>query len=370
MCLDNIMRGKKLRELCLSTRKFGIIALQEVHGNDVAARMQSTGILRSHMFTTPSCREEWPFQRGLWWSWVSICKEHFVWGDDGSPVPLATFSPQEAHTFLMINIPGRAISLRICDSHGLKCVSVHNARNFELPIGRMHILAGNIKSDIAMAKGGPTNKSVLLVGDFHLQPADEAKTKMDCPSAQGIFQNGVGPFSGRWKSLFDLFAEIQLPQPNHFASATNCVNKLARIFVFVCRSVLPSLADQAGVVNDPLYFHGLGLSDHAPMFWQLHIKAKQHGKAMRLQPAWCRHPAYKIRMENLCRLARLDDHPLPTKSVYLKELMRDAAIHARDVIFNAHPNCKHGRLPRLGSIAKAVWTGGSKLYKIGVSSFD
>ena len=75
-------------------------------------------------------------------------------------------------------------------------------------------------------------------------------------------------------------------------------------------------------------------------------------------------------MNNLCRVARLDDHPLPIKSMYLKELMRDAAIHALDVIFNEHPNGKHSRLLRLGSIAKAVWTRDSRLYKILVSSSD
>ena len=41
-------------------------------------------------------------------------------GNDGSPSSLATLSPQLAQTFLMIRMPGRAISIEICDSKGEK----------------------------------------------------------------------------------------------------------------------------------------------------------------------------------------------------------------------------------------------------------
>lgn len=91
---------------------------------------------------------------------------------------------------------------------------------------------------------------------------------------------------------------------------------------------------------------------------------------MRLLPSWCRHPAYKRRLANLCKVARLDDHDLVQKSVYLKALMRDAAIHARDCLFLEQPLGRHSRLLRPGSIAKAVWTAHHRLYKILVASSD
>ena len=179
-----------------------------------------------------------------------------------------------------------------------------------------------------------------------------------------------GFFSGRWKYVFDWLAEIKFPQSNHFVSSTNCVNKLVRIFIFVSRFVLPMLAHQAGVVNDPIHYHGLGLSDHAPTFWRFAIKSRSHGKAMRLQPPWCRHPAYKRRMNNPCRVAKLEDHPLEQKSVYSEEIRRDAAIHARDCMFQEHPLGKHSKLLGLGSIAKAVWTADHGLHKIMISASD
>ena len=59
--------------------------------------------------------------------------------------------------------------------------------NYELPTRGMHSLECRVKGDIALARGDPANKSVLLVGDFNLQPADEAKIRIDCLFAQGSF---------------------------------------------------------------------------------------------------------------------------------------------------------------------------------------
>ena len=76
--------------------------------------------------------------------------------------------------------------------------------------------------------------------------------EVDCPSSQGSFQNSSGLFPNRWKSLFDLLAEIELPQPNHLRSAINCNNTLSLICVFSGRLFLPLLAHQAGAVSDPI----------------------------------------------------------------------------------------------------------------------
>lgn len=130
------------------------------------------------------------------------------------------------------------------------------------------------------------------------------------------------------------------------------------------------LAHQAGVVNDPTYCHGLGLSDHALSLWQLFIEAKSDGKAQTLQHSWCRHPAYKRGMENLCRVVELEGHCANQRSIHIKELMRDAAIHARDCMFQEQLHGKHRWLLRLGSSAKAVWTADHKLYQILTSGSD
>lgn len=59
--------------------------------------------------------------------------------------------------------------------------------NYELPTRGMHSLECRVKGDIGLPRGDPANKSVFLGGDFNLQLADEAKIRINCPSAQGVF---------------------------------------------------------------------------------------------------------------------------------------------------------------------------------------
>ena len=61
--------------------------------------------------------------------------------------------------------------------------------------------------------------------------------------------------------------------------------------------------------------------------------------------------------------AELPSHPVEHRGVDIKELMRDAAIHARDCMFQEHPHGKHSRLLRLGSIAQTVRTADHRLHQ-------
>ena len=74
------------------------------------------------------------------------------------------------------------------------------------------------------------------------------------------------------------------------------------------------------------------------------------------------HPAYRQRLGALCAVANLDTIPVEERSPPLKELMRDAAKHARDVMFDTLPNPPAAVMLRLSSIARAVYMADSKLF--------
>ena len=48
-CVDPIVRDAKLLELHSLCRKFNIICLQEIHGTEASALLQTKSILRSHV---------------------------------------------------------------------------------------------------------------------------------------------------------------------------------------------------------------------------------------------------------------------------------------------------------------------------------
>lgn len=142
------------------------------------------------------------------------------------------------------------------------------------------------------------------------------------------------------------------------------------MFVFTGRSVLPLLAHQAEVVRDPIYFHARGLSDHAPSFWKFSTRLKSKGRIQCLQHNWCRHPAYRKRMDALCNATDLSRLPVDSRSILLKSFIREASIHARDCMFEDLPNGHTSRLLRLSSIARTVWQKDLKLYNLLVSKSE
>ena len=101
-----------------------------------------------------------------------------------------------------------------------------------------------------------------------------------------------------------------------------------------------------------------------PLFGNSFVKLRPEGKMQRLHHPWCRHPAFARRMVNLRNAANLGALAVPDRSILSKTFMRDAALHARDSMFLAHPN---GRL-RLSSIAKTVWSSDDKLLKVLICS--
>lgn len=156
------------------------------------------------------------------------------------------------------------------------------------------------------------------------------------------------------ETVFGLLGESEFPQPDHCVLATKMRWKVDSYFVLTGRSVPPMLGHQAGVADKPFYFHGQGMSGHVPfspfLFLQLPSQPKLIDGLQRIQHSWCRHPVYNKRMENLCRVAMLDELHVYQRSILIRSMTTDAAIDARDCIFLGHPSGKRSNLLRLSSI--------------------
>jgi len=355
----------KFKELALLVRRFVVIALQEVHGDDVLLLLQKQGLLRSHVFLSSHPLDNNGEVKGDSGGVAFLADRRLAFKDsDGVLYPLAQLPTSSLHLWSEVLAPGRCLRARFWDPKGVKSIIAFVVHNYALTSGVMLRIENSLRRDITLAQSDAANNSVLLVGDFNIHPVDEPKIRVDSPCRPGIFTSYNAPFASRWERIFDDFTEIVFPHPNHFCSANCTLNKLTRLFVLVSRSVLPLLMHQSGIIRDPIYFDAHKLSDHAPSFWSVSILQRPRNHVQRISPVWCSHPAYKKRMEALCSAAKLDNLPVKERSILIKEFARDAAIHARDVMFESVPNSKVSVLIRLSSISRAVWSGDMRLYNI------
>ena len=84
----------------------------------------------------------------------------------------------------------------------------------------------------------------------------------------------------------------------------------------------------------------------------------------RLLPEWFEHPVFFRRFEQMFEASDFYSLGLLEQSILLKSLIRDAAIRARDAIFESGPLDNHAMLCRLSSIARAVFSGDARLASI------
>ena len=64
----------------------------------------------------------------------------------------------------------------------------------------------------------------------------------------------------------------------------------------------------------------------------------------------------------MCQLVDWGRHDLDTQSCMMKEFQGDAALYARDALFNEDPQHHSAVLIRLSSIARCVWSRNLKLH--------
>ena len=365
------VRAAKFQVLAGLVRSFPIVALQEVHGDEVSLLAELSSLVTTHALFPSFCIDKYGETKRDTGSVCLLVDRSFAVKDSvGVLVPIDSFDASSAQMFSSPIVQGRVQRVQLWDSVGVNSVVIYNVHNFGFASAAMSRVESSFRRDMALVNENPSTLSSVLFGDFNVQPLDEPKIRVDTPEAPGLFRNYNSPFSSRWEQIFDGLTEMRFPQPNHFCSSTNSLNKLTRIFVRMSRSVFPMLRHEVGMTKDPILLYGQGVSDHAPTHWRFCVKPKPNNQTLELSHEWCKLPAFKSRLEALCDAEQVNDLPIPERSKVIKEFVRDAALHARDVMFEHEPNCKGAKLIRLGSIARAVWSGDLGLYNILVSKSE
>ena len=86
------------------------------------------------------------------------------------------------------------------------------------------------------------------------------------------------------------------------------------------------------IVLDPIHFDADRLSDHAPSFWKVISFGFKEPEAPVVDA-----PAFQTGLACLCRNGEFNIMDVSGRSIVIKEFIRDAARHARDVLLEILP---------------------------------
>ena len=162
----------------------------------------------------------------------------------------------------------------------------------------MKVFEDVIEEDIEFSAENPMSASVLLLGDFNLEPRGSKRIYIPRPSgvqASECSQGDPGqvPYRAkRWEKVFDKLTEISTAAPTHYYPPQTDLNQIDRIFTSVPRSSINLFQNNSGVVKDPVHWFTLELSDHSPVFWCAKVRTSKPQSDQRIRPEWCCHPVF------------------------------------------------------------------------------
>ena len=341
------LRDEKVAEVHKLTRQYLVIGLLEAHGSAATLRAALSRCLGTHVLITSHVKD--------------AVYGNPLAGAGGIAVLVSRtilcmpFCPGSCFQEL---VPGRAVELIIHNPIRTKQAHFVFMHNFKLNLTVTSSLITKIDGIRKSVINHQLIHSLIPIKDFNLEPRGALKISLsDATSLSNAFA-GVSPprhFKTRWNQLFDALLEIDFPFPSHVNSTSLTLSRINRIFLGAPKSVIPMTKVEAGIVRDPTWYESSGLSDHAPIFVicsALHDKPRTQQK---LKPEWCRHPEYTRRLALLSACITWDRYTLDEQSTMVKDLMRDAALFARDYIFANDPTNASTVLTRLSSIARCVW---------------
>ena len=170
-CVDPILRDAKILELHSLCRKFCIVCLQETHGTEASALLQSSGILRSHVFLPSGFMRDGQFCGDAGGVGILVDEGLFLKCDDGSLLPLSSTPVVIALNLVKVHVPGRCMSIRVWDSRGAKSCVVYNTHNFGLSGMEMSRIERALMTDMATIRIDMTNSSlVILISILRMSP--------------------------------------------------------------------------------------------------------------------------------------------------------------------------------------------------------
>ena len=310
-------RNRKIRELGQFVKRFQIFGILEAHGTKETAahelRFLSAQYEILHFGVANFAGEERPDIGGVT---VLISRQ------------ILNSSPPR-HL-----VDGRVVE--VCIGTGPCTTYVFFVHNFRLGNEGMTLVENAIFERIRQGK------TVVLCGDFNMDPPGERRITVSDPGGQGFSSQNpdrdrhARPLQARWQRIFDELVEVKSSAPNHFCKNDLSLARLNRVFSSIPRSALNLFKHRAGVIRDPLYWDALGISDHAPVFWEVSPRPSIPQGQQRIKKEWCRHPQFKKSLDALVALGDLESMPIGDRSAEYKELMKIAAKDARDCMFPKH----------------------------------
>ena len=254
-------------------------------------------------------------------------------------------------------VPGRALCVSLfCRNRSFDVLNVHNhnlsAQEVRSISQFTNTLSLNIRSD-------PCSRMAVLTGDLNIKAEGEMTFKIGQVFAGG--QPNIGSsnpiFRGQrlrqWKNILAGWVEIVQPLPTHFDSGTSSCSRIDRAWVLGPSDMLIKMHIRSFVSGVPENYHGLGVSDHAPMLVCFGRKPKF--EASNSIPKFvCKHPNFKMHVDKCSEyidVLSFSDHE---QLAILKKCFKVASLKVLQDIRDNEDSVESQRLV-FASMSRALW---------------
>ena len=161
------------------------------------------------------------------------------------------------------------------------------------------------------------------------------------------------PHQKAWESCLNGMTEVKIEAHSHINISACTSNTIDRMFVSTARSALVSLVSLGGILKSAMDWYCDGLSDHAPIFWQISVKHKERELPPRVRSQWCKHPEFSKHVQAGLAHPEIRALPLMERLAITKVLFVEGSNRARDASTSSQD--KEHPLVVLAGVARCVW---------------
>lgn len=224
-----------------------VVALQEVHGNVEALKMELAPLLGG-WFVAMTAHDD--FTSGG----TAMLVRRGALGDDVELVD------EELHR-------GRALA--VTARRGASSVTWVSLHHFGMSVAEVNRFSGRVRQLVDDAQWDPMNRLVVLMGDLNYDAPAEAPWR----SAGGRGAHRCGPASLR--AVVAAMTELQQPHPSRCELAHGIVlSRMDRCYISVPGWLLLAMVARVWAHSNPVALHRRGVSDHSPIMAHLLPRAR------------------------------------------------------------------------------------------------
>ena len=226
-------------------------------------------------------------------------------------------------------IPGRALrTLIMFDDRQQIHYNIHN---HNISSTELATLFNHINNDINLTNLQPLNVSIILAGDFNFLSPGDFPLPLSRSTAPSDFPSNASPHT-KWNLLLAPFTEIQPLEHSHFNASSDSLSRLDRIYVLAPPWVFTKLKCAGTILSDPILLHSQKISDHAPVCIRISSPSPMPKLQQPLPAFLFKTPEYRLIHDQLLSASSLDSLPTLLRWQTHKDIMREAATQARDVL--------------------------------------